>query len=149
MENFQENRKIEIEQDTLSDLNTTRKWSMFLAILGFIFLGLLIIIGVVATSFLSAFSTSESKVGFPEWLLIIIFLIMAAVYFFPMLFLFRFSRHTANAVNTLDKNEMHKAFHNLKSYFVYIGILIIIILSFYFIALIFAGASLSFLKGIS
>jgi hypothetical protein len=74
---------------------------------------------------------------------------MAAVYFFPMLFLFRFSRHTANAVSTLDKNEMHKAFRNLKSYFVYIGVLIIILLSFYFIALIFAGASLSFLKGVS
>lgn len=149
MENLPENRKIEIEQGTLSDLNTTRKWSMFLAILGFIFLGLLIIIGIAATSFLSAFSTSESRVGFPEWILIIIFLIMAAVYFFPMLFLFRFSKHTANAVSTLDKNEMHKAFHNLKSYFVYIGILIIIILSFYLIALIFAGASLSFLKGLN
>jgi hypothetical protein len=148
MENLQENRKIEIEQDTLSDLNTTRKWSMFLAILGFIFLGLLIIIGIVATSFLSAFSTSGSKIGFPEWLLVIIFLVMAAIYFFPTLFLFRFSRYTANAVSTLDKNEMHKAFRNLKLYFAYIGILIIIFLSFYLIALIFAGASLSFLKGL-
>lgn len=148
MENIQENRKIEIEQETLNDLNTTRKWSMFMAILSFIFIGFLIIAGIIATTFLSALSNSESNIGFPEWLLIIIILVFAAIYFFPVLFLFRFSSHTGKAVAMLDKGELQKAFKNLKSYFVYIGILIIIVISFYLILLIFAGSSLALLRGL-
>jgi hypothetical protein len=44
METPLENRKIEIGQETLNHLNTTRKWAMFHAIIGFIFLGLILII---------------------------------------------------------------------------------------------------------
>jgi amino acid transporter len=148
MENLQENRKIEIEQETLNDLNTTRKWSMFMAILGFIFLGLMLIVGLLAGTFLSALSPGGGmKVG--GVFSFIMFLIIAVIYFFPVLYLFRFSRHTGNAVASLDKAELHKAFRNLKSYFVYIGILIIIILSLYLISLIFLGSSLSRLRGLS
>lgn len=149
MENLQENRKIEIEQETLNDLNTTRKWSMFMAILGFIFLGLMIIIGLMAGTFFSALSPETAGMKIGGAFFFIIFLIMAVIYFFPVLFLFQFSRHTGNAVASLDKAELHKAFRNLKSYFVYIGILIIIGLSIYLISLIFIGSSLSFLKGLS
>ena len=77
----------------------------------------------------------------------VIFLVLAAVYFFPILFLFRFSKHTAHAVHTLNTHELHKAFQNLKSYFVFLGVLIIIVLSFYIVALIVAGTSMVFLKG--
>ena len=149
MENLQENKKIEIEQDTLNDLNTTRKWSMFMAILGFIFLGLLLIVGLLAGTFFSAMSPGTEGLKIGGVFFFIIFLIIAAIYFFPVLFLFRFSRHTGNAVASLDKAELHKAFRNLKSYFVYIGVLIIIVLSLYLISLIFIGSSLSFLKGLS
>lgn len=148
MENTQENRKIEIEQETLNDLNTTRKWSMFMAIFGFIFIGFLIIAGILVTTFMSALSNSDTSTGFPEWILIIMFVVFAAIYFFPVLFLFRFSSLTGKAVAMLDKGELQKAFKNLKYYFVYIGIMIIIVISFYIILLIFAGSSLAFLKGL-
>jgi hypothetical protein len=149
MENTTEIRKIEIEQDTLKDLDTARKWTLFLAILGFIGIGLLLIIGLFAGVFLSVFSTSDIPLGFPEWLVIIIVLIFAAIYFFPVLFLFRFSKHTSNAVKSLDKQEMQKAFRNLRSYFMYIGILVIVVLAVYFIAFIAAGASVAFLKDLT
>ena len=148
MENIQENRKIEIEQETLKDLNTTRKWSMFMAILGFIFIGFIIIAGIIATTFLSALSGSGTSTGFPEWILIIMILVFATIYFFPVLFLFRFSSHTGKAVAMIDKGELQKAFKNLKSYFVYIGILIIIAISFYLLILVFAGSSLALLRGL-
>jgi hypothetical protein len=148
METNSENRKIEIEQDTLNYLNTTRKWTMFLAIIGFIFLGLVIIVGVIAGTFLSAFSGGKMNAGISGPLVLIPLLLVAAIYYFPVLFLFRFSKHTAHAVKTLDKLELHKAIRNLKSYFVYIGILLIVVLSFYVVALIVAGTSIAFLKGL-
>jgi MFS family permease len=148
METSPENHKIEIDQETLKYLNTTRKWAMFLAIIGFIFLGLIIVIGIIAGTFLSAFSSEKLNSGIRGPLLFILLFLIAVAYFFPGLFLFRFSKHAAHAVQTQSKQELHKAIKNLKSYFVYIGILIIIGLSFYVIALIVAGTSMTFLKGL-
>ena len=148
METTQEIRKIEIEHDTLKYLNTTRKWAMFLAIIGFIFLGLIIVIGLIAGTFLTAFSSGEKSLGIPESLMFVPVLLLAVIYFFPVLFLFRFSKHTSHALHTLDKQELHKAIRNLKAYFAYIGILIIVVLIIYIIALIVAGTSMAFLKGL-
>jgi hypothetical protein len=143
-----ENKKIEIEQETLNHLNTTRKWAMFLAIIGFIILGLIVVIGLIAGTFLTAFNSGEKALGIPESLMFVPILILAVIYFFPVLFLFRFSKHTSHAIQTLDKLEFHKAVKNLKSFFAYIGILIIIILSIYIVVLIIAGSSMAFLKGL-
>ena len=148
METTLENRKIEIDQETLNNLNTTRKWAMFLAIIGFIILGLIIVFGLIAGTFLTIFNLGEKGLGVPESLLFLPILLLALIYFFPVLFLFRFSKHTAHAVQTFDKKELHKAFRNLKSYFVYIGVLIIIVLIFYIVGLIIAGTSMAFLKGL-
>jgi hypothetical protein len=141
-----ENRTIEIDHKSLKNLDTARRWAMFISILGFIFLGLLIIIGIIAGTFLTAFSGGETASGFPEYLMLIIYFILALAYFFPILYLFRFSKQTATAVKTLDKNLLYIAIRNLKSYFVHIGILIIIVLSFYIAALILAGTAITLPK---
>jgi hypothetical protein len=143
-----ETRKIEIEQETLNYLNTIRKWAMFFAIIGFIFLGLMVLIGLIAGTFLTAFNTGERNLGIPESLTFVPVLILAAVCFFPGLYLFRFSKHTSHAIQTLDKKELHKAFKNLKAYFAYVGILIILVFSIYFVVLIIAGFSMSLIKGL-
>lgn len=148
MQRSHENSKIEIGQETLNKLNAIRKWTMFLAILGFIFLGLLIVIGIITGTFLSAFNSGEKTLGIPESLLFVPILLMAVIFFFPVLFLFRFSKHTAMAIQFLDKQELHKAVRDLKSYFVYLGALIIVVLSVYVAVLIVAGTSMSFLKGL-
>jgi small-conductance mechanosensitive channel len=149
MEVNPEQRKIDIGQKTLKHLNVTRRWTMFIVIMGFIILGLIIVIGLLAGTFLSAFSTEESHSGVPAYKLLIIIIAMAVVYLLPIIFLFRFSKHTAHAVHNLDNQELHKAFRNLKYYFVYISILIIIVLILYIGALIVSGTSLAFLKGLS
>jgi len=148
METNLEIRKIEIENETLKYLNTARKWAMFLAIIGFIFLGLIIVIGLIAGTFLTAFNSGEKSLGIPESLMFIPVLLVALLYFFPVLFLFRFSKHTSHAIQTLDKLEFHKAMKNLKSYFAYIGIMIIVVFTFYIAVLIIAGTSMAFIKGL-
>jgi hypothetical protein len=147
METSSEERKIEIGPESLNHLNSTWKWTMFLSILGFIFLGLIIIAGAVTSTFLSAFKTQEANLGIPESLMIIVLIVVAAIYFFPVMFLFRFSRNTRDAIQNLDKLKLEKAFRNLRTYFIYIGIMVIVVLSIYFVALLAAGASMSFLKG--
>ncbi|MGC1392592.1 MAG: hypothetical protein WA816_16275 [Bacteroidales bacterium] len=148
MESPLENRKIEIEQETLNHLNTTRKWAMFLAIIGFIILGMFIVIAAIAVTFFSAFKSSQSGFGISESMIFVILLLVAIVSYFPIRFLFRFSKFTSHAIHTIDKLEFNKAIKNLKYYFAYIGVLIIIILSIYIVVLIIAGSSLAFLKGL-
>jgi MFS family permease len=141
-----EEKKIEIGQDTLNILNATRKWTMFLAILGFIGIGVLLGAGVVAGLFLSVFNTVDTNLGFPESLIIIIVIVLALISFFPVLYLFRFSKHTTEAVRTHDKEKLHEAFWNLKAYYVYVGILIIVVLVLYLVFFIALGASVPFIK---
>lgn len=148
MESVQEERKIEIGSEILNKLDSTRKWTTFLSVLGFIFLGLIIVAGLTASLFLTTFKTQEANLGIPESAMIIIFVVVGAIYFFPVFFLFRFSRNTRDAIQKLDSKKLSKGLNNLRLYFTYTGIMVIVVLSIYVIALIAAGASLSFLKGI-
>jgi len=147
METSSDDRKIEIGPEVLDHLNSTRKWTTFLAILGFIFLGLLLIAGLATSLFLTTFNTTEANLGIPESMMILIFIVIGAIYFFPVFFLFRFSRNIRDAIQNLDQQKLQKGFRNLRLYFTYIGIMIIVVLTIYLVALLFAGASMSFLKG--
>jgi hypothetical protein len=121
---------------------------MFLAIISFILVGLFTIIGLIAGTFLKTFSGGEKNIGIPDSLVYIPLIAMAIVYFFPVLFLFRFSKFRHRAILAFDKAMLHKAIKNLKYYFAYIGILIIVIFSIYIVVLIVAGSSIAFLKGL-
>lgn len=147
MDDLKELKKIELEEDTLKDLDTTRKWSMFIAILGFIAIGIMLLIGLIAGVFLSVTKTQEINLGAGESILIFgLLLLFGVIYFFPIMYLYRFSKHAGNAVRALDKEQMQKAFRYLRKYYVFIGITIIIVLVIYVIALIASGASLALLK---
>jgi hypothetical protein len=148
METPFENRTIEIDAQTLTQLNKTRKWAMFLAIIGFIFLGMIIVFGLLAGTFFKIFSSDDGGNKLPGYLSFVPVVVVAIVYFFPVLFLFRFSKRTALAITTLEKRQFFLAIKNLKLYFAYIGILIIIVLFIYFFALFIAGSSVAFLKGL-
>ena len=147
MENSSENKTLEISPSSLNHLNSTWKWTMFLSVLGFIFLGLLIIFGLVTSTFLTAFKSKEVSLGIPESMFIVVFIVVAAVYFFPVFYLFRFSRYMRDAIQMLNREKLEKAFKNLRIYFTYVGVLVIIVLSIYLLAIVVAGASMSFLKG--
>ena len=146
METTPESRRIEIDEKTLKQLKNASRWTMFIAIMGFILLGLIIVIGLIAGTFLSAFNAGNSSLGIPEPLMYVIFIVLAVIFFIPIHFLFRFSKLMETAVTTLDKHIFHKAIKNLKYYFAYIGVLIIIVLAFYIAALIMEGTSIAFLK---
>ena len=146
MDNSEEITKIEIEAETLKDLDRTRKWTMFLAILGFIGIGVLLIVGIFACIFLSVFNKGDTAHSYPGWLVCIIIIEVSVIYFFPMLYIFRFSKFLSGVAKTYDKEELKKAFKNLRSHFTYIGIMVIVMLVIYVITFLAMGASFTFLK---
>jgi hypothetical protein len=148
MDNSEEIRKIEIDQKTLKNINSIRKWTMFLSIIGFIVLGLIIVLGLLAGTFLTVFNTAKTGTGFSESILFFLLMLLAIVYFFPGIFLFRFSKHAAIAVHNIDAQEFYKAIRNLRFYFTFVGVLIIFNLMIYIVVLIAEGTSMPFLKSL-
>ena len=139
MEKPDEAGKLEIGEETLRQLNKARKWTMFLAVCGFIFLGLMIILGLMTGTFLTAFRNGNTPEGIPDIVLITGFIAMILINFFPILFLFRFSTHASNAVSTHNPLELQSAIRNLKRFFVSIGIILILFLASYLAGLAMAG----------
>jgi hypothetical protein len=148
MDSNPEKKKIEIGEETLKHLNTLRKWTMFLAVSGFIFLGIIIALGLITGTFLQAFNHSDKTLGLSDALVLAGFIGLALLTFFPVFFLFRFSKHTSNALTTPDRKNMHKAIKSLKRFFIYIGILLIVSLAIYIFSLILAGRSAASLLGL-
>jgi hypothetical protein len=162
MENNQDNRKIEIGPESLNHLNGIRKWAMFFVILGSIVLGIVLIIGLAFGTFMSAFTSgltgneslqaiqaSKSAGDFTGIIIIAAIILFGVIYLIPVLYLAKFSRHTAHAIAHLDADELQLGFKNLKRYCIYMGIVIIISISIYLLSFIFLGSTLSQIKGIS
>jgi hypothetical protein len=144
MDSDPEVKKIEIGQETLKNLNTLRKWTWFLSVSGFIFLGLIITLGLIAGTFLTAFNASDKTSGVPDIVILAAFTVFALINLFPILFLFRFSKHMSHAISTLEKKEFHVAVKYLKRFFIYIGILLILIILSYIAGLILSRMAPAF-----
>ena len=65
-------------------------------------------------------------------------IIMSLVMFFPALYLWNFSTKIRKAFNNNDQPLLTESLKNLKSFFKFYGILLIVVLSFYALALIAA-----------
>ena len=125
---------------SLAYLKETRKWTNFLSVLGFIFVGLIALGGIFIGSILSLFNASMMNGGmpFPSMLFSIIYFLMAALYFFPTLYLYRFSTKLKFALVNNDSTELTESLGNLKSVFKFWGITSIVVICVY--ALIFVIA---------
>lgn len=126
-------------------LKETAKWTKFLAILGFVGIGLMVLGSLVM---LFAPSSLMSNGDFPfggKIFMMLLYLAFAVLYYFPIFYLYQFSENTKKAIENNDNNAIRDAFEFLKSHYKFMGILTIILLSFYaiiiFIGLIGAGAA--------
>ena len=78
---------MELDGSMMSILNETRKWTKFLSILGFIGIGVMLIGGIFAGSYLGSMTSNiPGGTPVPGALYSVIYVVMAIVYFFPVLF---------------------------------------------------------------
>lgn len=120
-------QSMEIDGSIMSVLNETRKWTKFLAILGFIGIGLLLLMGLFfGTIFSSVMESMPQSSPFPGKMMGIIYVILAIVFFFPILYLLNFSNQMKSALYSNNQEALYIAFNNLKRHFKFIGIVAII-----------------------
>jgi hypothetical protein len=121
-------------------LTESARWGKFLAIMGFILCGFMVIIAFFIPVFLtqlppyntmSSDLSSGMKVG-----MTIVYLILALLFFFPCFYLYKFSVKMQSAAKTVSQDNFEESLMNLKSMFKFYGIFTIIILSFYALAFV-------------
>ena len=133
-----------IDTASRAHLSEAAKWARFLAIVGFVVCGLIVIAGIFAGSFLSMMSgVSDDEYRGSAALtsglgafMAVFYIAMAILFFFPYLFLFRFANQMKSALSTNDQLTLNNSFQNLKIMFRYVGILTIVVLSFYALAIL-------------
>lgn len=152
--------QIRLEDARLTDesaqlLMKAAGWAKFLAIVGFIVYGLLIIGSIIGASTMSKIGVQmagnpaygvqrmHGMYNYPgmfSWGFAITIIIVAIIYFIPLYFLLRFGTKTQQAFEIGDTSSLTEGFHGLKNFFMIMGIFIIITLLFSIIGLI-AGIS--------
>lgn len=120
-------------------LKESASWTKFISIVGFVFLGLIVLIALFAGSIMgSAFEEAGMPMAGGAFITVI-YLLIVVLYFFPIYYLFQFSSKMKAALQNQSSELLEQAFSNLKSHYKFMGILLIIACAFYGLALIFGG----------
>lgn len=136
----------QLTSESITYLLKAAKWGKFLSILGFIVCGLLIAGGIAMTFVLNMVSEDMIPLDmpFPPTILAFIYIIFAAVYLIPVIFLNSFSNNAIKAVNLSSTENMTTSIKSLKNLFVFVGISTVVLIGLYTLILIVAGTAAIF-----
>lgn len=130
-----------ITEDIRSYLYETAKWTKFLSIIGFIFTAIMVLftfgIGAFITA-LSKLSPANPMLAMGSGFLTVYCLLIALLYFYPSLLMFKHSNAAKKAVLYGDQLSLSAAMSSMKSFFKFWGILMIIMIALYVIIFIMA-----------
>lgn len=126
-----------VSDEVKNYLIETAKWGKFLAIIGYIGIGLLLLVAAVVMV-MGSTSKLFPGMGMNMGALGLIYVAITGLYFFPVYYLHQFSVKIRQGLTTQDHQSIATGFQNMKSLFKFMGISTIVILSIY--ALIFVIA---------
>ncbi len=139
--------KIEIDEHGKSLFLEMARWTKFLAVLGFVFTALMLLVGIglLSSNAMSAiygdkFAGAGSAVAATMFF---VYIVIGALYVYPIVCLYRYSTAIKTAMQTSNQQLFNVAVNHLKHMFKFIGILALIIIIIYGIILIFAGIGLA------
>jgi hypothetical protein len=128
---------LSIDPITKAHLSETARWARFLALVGLIFLALMVLMGVFGSAMMFSTSLAETQYGglgaglFAGYMIVVV-----AIWFFPLFFTMKFATQMRRALAGNDQQALNTSFQNLKICFRFMGILTIIGLSFMVIAIV-------------
>ncbi|RDV12550.1 hypothetical protein DXT99_22555 [Pontibacter diazotrophicus] len=144
MDTFYENNMplgLRITPPSAEFLRTAARWGKFLAIIGFVMIGFMVLMALGIGAFMSGMmqgmnNTTGVMSALGSSFFSIFYLLFALLYFFPVLYLYRFSSKVQRALDLQSETEIDEAFKNLKSLLKFMGVLTIIVLAFYVLSIL-------------
>lgn len=144
-----DSNELRVSMEARDYLMTTSKWASFLAILGFIALGLMVIsslgmfaAGSMMDSAMEEAMRSSGNINAPSGMFSGavmggMYLIIAILYAIPVYYLYKFASSTRAALETNHNETLTVALRNLKSHYKFIGIFTIISIILVILSIIF------------
>ncbi|PZR15565.1 MAG: hypothetical protein DI539_18255 [Flavobacterium psychrophilum] len=143
-----ESFELQFTQQAQEYYHQTAKWATFLSIIGFIGSGLMVIVALamfaIGSSMASTMGNNPMAEVFSGGMLGGFYLLFAVINFFPALYMFKFASKAKAALSEHNTVTLTESFENLKSYYKFTGIAVIIIITLYillFFGVIVAGVS--------
>jgi hypothetical protein len=132
---------LEVDATAQATFLEMARWTKFLAIMGFITIGLLIL-GCIGLGVFLANTPIPQLGGMGTPFIATIYLLFGALYVYPVYALYKYSTLIKMAIKTSNKDLFNSAIGYLKGMFKYIGIFTLIIICLYGLILVIAGGAL-------
>ncbi|SHF47567.1 hypothetical protein SAMN05444377_11017 [Flavobacterium fontis] len=116
-------------------LRVSARWCLFLAVLGFIGLALMLLVGLFwgfstqSNPGFGIFGAAKKGIG-------VFYILCAAFYIPPVVYLYRYATATTEALRINSAESLAFALQNLKSHHKYLGISMIVLISLYILMVI-------------
>lgn len=126
---------LHLSDESRANLNETAGWAKFLAIIGFIAVGFMVLVSFSIGTFFSMMPMSE-ELPFPPAIFSVIYLGLALLYFFPVLYLYKFATRMKDALRASSQGALEEALANIKSHYKFLGIMTIVLIGLYVLGFI-------------
>ncbi len=134
-----ENFENQLTSAAVGFLQESAKWSKFMAIIGFVGIGLMVLVSLfMAIGFSSMGTANMPELPFSMSVFSIIYVLFAAIYFFPVYYLYQYATKTSAALHSKNKQLLTDGLENLKSHHKFLGIFTLILVSLYGFIFVFA-----------
>ncbi|MEL1252697.1 hypothetical protein AAEO57_02825 [Flavobacterium sp. DGU38] len=134
--------ELHLDESAKDFLKETAKWAYFLSILGYIGIGLIVIIALFAGAIFSTLGSTVPGMGAMGTsfgvMMGVFYFVIAAIYFFPVYYLNKFAVNAKRAFRENDSEALTNSFEYLKSHYKFIGIFTLSIMILYGLILVFA-----------
>ena len=133
---------LDVTPESRAYLLEAAKWGRFVSIVGFVFMGLFLLLFLFMGGTLLSLGGSSGMegavagAGFGIFLNVVITMV---IMFFPNYYMYNFSTRVITAVNSTSTLDLTDGLKNLKSLFKFYGILMVISIAFLAIMFLFFG----------
>ena len=130
---------LQVDQLGVTYLRDAAYWARFLAIAGFIFCGLFVVVAVLVLSLLSSLFNSvgaSGTAGIGAVPIAIVYVGIAVLNFFPCLYLYNFAARMQAALRGNDQEQLNTAFRNMRAFYRFVGVMMIIALGIFILGLL-------------
>ncbi|MCF6128760.1 hypothetical protein L1S35_03695 [Flavobacterium sp. AS60] len=131
--------KLSLNELAVAALRESAKWCLFLAIVGFIGIAFMVLAGAFMSLTMATIGNEFGGVdplGGLKAYFGLIYIVIAALYFFPIYYLYKYATGTKRALESSNSEVLSDALVNLKSHHKFLGITTIVIISLYILIII-------------
>lgn len=133
--------ELSLTSQSVDHIRVMAKWGTFLSIVGFVFIGLMVIVALFAGAMFSSIASDVPgfEVSGMGGIITGVYLFFAALYIYPTWQLNHFSRKAKSAIARNNTPELTEALKSLRGFFAFFGILTAVVLGLYAVMFVVSG----------